>query len=95
MNPKKKKLWWLSDGCRVVAELHNQLLAVEAEMSNKNKEIQTLHSSLTEAVVSKDRLEQKVRELMEMSKHSMQDDSLQARVQVCSQLAVPNLQQEK
>ncbi|XP_063353066.1 kinectin isoform X1 [Pelmatolapia mariae] len=62
-------------------ELHNQLLAVEAEMSNKNKEIQTLHSSLTEAVVSKDRLEQKVRELMEMSKHSMQDDSLQARVQ--------------
>uniref|UniRef100_A0AAX7UXV8 Ribosome receptor lysine/proline rich domain-containing protein n=1 Tax=Astatotilapia calliptera TaxID=8154 RepID=A0AAX7UXV8_ASTCA len=72
-------------------ELHNQLLAVEAEMSNKNKEIQTLHSSLTEAVVSKDRLEQKVRELMEMSKHSMQDDSLQARVQVCSQLAATHV----
>ncbi|XP_028250814.1 kinectin isoform X2 [Parambassis ranga] len=62
-------------------ELHSQLLAVETEMNNKNKEIQTLHSSLTEAMVSKERLEQKVMELMEMSQHSMPDDSLQARVQ--------------
>jgi len=66
----------------VLAELHSQLLAVETEMNNKNKEIQTLHSSLTEAMVSKDRLEQRVLELMEMSKHSMPDESLQARVQV-------------
>uniref|UniRef100_A0A7N6A265 Ribosome receptor lysine/proline rich domain-containing protein n=1 Tax=Anabas testudineus TaxID=64144 RepID=A0A7N6A265_ANATE len=59
----------------------NQLLAIETEMNNKNKEIQTLHSSLAETVVSKERLEQRVLELMEMSKHSMPDDSLQAQVQ--------------
>lgn len=63
-------------------ELHSQLLAIETEMNNKNKEIQTLHSSLAETVVSKERLEQRVLELMEMSKHSMPDDSLQAQVQV-------------
>lgn len=51
-------------------------------MNNKNKEIQTIHSSLAEAMVSKERLEQRVVELMEMSQHSMPDDSLQARVQV-------------
>lgn len=51
-------------------------------MNNKNKEIQTLHSSLTEAMVSKERLEQRVVELMEMSQHSMPDDSLTVRVQV-------------
>ncbi|XP_026210370.1 kinectin isoform X2 [Anabas testudineus] len=62
-------------------ELHSQLLAIETEMNNKNKEIQTLHSSLAETVVSKERLEQRVLELMEMSKHSMPDDSLQAQVQ--------------
>ena len=66
----------------VGAELHSQMLAAETEMNNKNKEIQTLHSSLTEAMVSKERLEQRVVELMEMSQHSMPDDALQARVQV-------------
>lgn len=64
------------------AELHSQLLAVETEMNNKSKEIQTLHGSLTEAMVSKERLEQRVMELMDMSQHSMPDDSMQARVQV-------------
>ncbi|KAM9355352.1 kinectin isoform 2-T2 [Pholidichthys leucotaenia] len=59
-------------------ELHSQLLAAETEMNSKNKEIQTLHSSLTEAMKSKDRLEQRV---MELSQHSMSDDSLQARIQ--------------
>ncbi|XP_068436180.1 kinectin isoform X2 [Clinocottus analis] len=62
-------------------EIHSQLLSVETEMNNKNKEIQALHISLTEAMVSKERLEQRVMELMEMSQHSMPDDSLQARVQ--------------
>ncbi|XP_069008274.1 kinectin isoform X1 [Embiotoca jacksoni] len=62
-------------------ELHSQLLTVETEMNNKNKEIQTLHGSLNEAMVSKERLEQKVMELLEMSQHSMPDDSLQVRVQ--------------
>ncbi|KAM6912884.1 kinectin [Xenentodon cancila] len=60
-------------------ELHSQLLAVETEMNNKNKEIQTLHSSLTEAMVSKEQLEQRVMELM--SQHSRPDESLQAQVQ--------------
>ncbi len=66
----------------VGAELHSQLLAVETEMNNKNKEIQNLAGSLTDAMVSKERLEQRVMELVEMSQHSMPDDSLQARVQV-------------
>ncbi|KAF3701240.1 Kinectin [Channa argus] len=62
-------------------ELHSQLLAVETEMNNKNKEVQTLHNNLTEAMVSKERLEQRVLELREMSQHSIPDDSLQAQVQ--------------
>ncbi|XP_061751279.1 kinectin isoform X3 [Nerophis ophidion] len=62
-------------------ELHNQLMAVESEMNNKNKELQTLHSSLTEAMVSKERLEQRVIELLEVSQHSIPDDSLQAHAQ--------------
>lgn len=62
-------------------ELHSQLLSVETEMNNKNKEIQTLHISLTEAIVSNERLEQRVLELMEMSQHSMPDDAIEARVQ--------------
>uniref|UniRef100_A0A1A7XX33 Kinectin 1 n=1 Tax=Iconisemion striatum TaxID=60296 RepID=A0A1A7XX33_9TELE len=62
-------------------ELHSQLLTMETEMNNKNKEIQTLHGSLTDAMVTKDRLEQRVMELVEMSQHSMQDESLQAQVQ--------------
>uniref|UniRef100_A0A8B9LUF4 Kinectin 1 n=1 Tax=Astyanax mexicanus TaxID=7994 RepID=A0A8B9LUF4_ASTMX len=55
---------------------------VETEMSNKNKEIQTLHSSLTDTMVSKEQVEQKVMQLLEVSQHSLQpDDSLQAQVQ--------------
>ncbi|XP_051942980.1 kinectin isoform X4 [Hippocampus zosterae] len=62
-------------------ELHSQLLTVENEMNNKNKELQTLHSSLTEAMVSKERMEQRVMELLEVSQHSIPDDSMQARAQ--------------
>lgn len=61
------------------AELHSQLLAAESEMNNKNKEIQGLHSSLTDAMVSQERLEQRV---MEFSQRSISDDSLQVQVQV-------------
>uniref|UniRef100_A0AAQ5Y1B7 Ribosome receptor lysine/proline rich domain-containing protein n=1 Tax=Amphiprion ocellaris TaxID=80972 RepID=A0AAQ5Y1B7_AMPOC len=71
----------------------NQLLGVETEMNNKNKEIQNLHSSLTEAMVSKERLEQRVMELMEMSQHSMPDDSLQARVQVRNAAHVSHIEE--
>ncbi|XP_056151619.1 kinectin isoform X2 [Lampris incognitus] len=62
-------------------ELQNQLLAMETEINNKNKEIQNLHNSLTDTIVSKERVEQKVRQLLEASQHSMPDDSLQAQVQ--------------
>ncbi|XP_060790222.1 kinectin isoform X2 [Neoarius graeffei] len=63
-------------------ELQSQLLAVETEMNNKNKEIQTLHSSLTDTMVSKEQVEQKVRQLLEVSQHNLQpDNSLQAQVQ--------------
>ncbi|XP_077394451.1 kinectin isoform X2 [Festucalex cinctus] len=61
-------------------ELHSQLLTAENEMNTKNKELQTLHSSLTEAMVSKERLEQRVMEL-QVSQHSISDDSMQARAQ--------------
>uniref|UniRef100_A0A8C8DUP6 Kinectin 1 n=1 Tax=Oryzias sinensis TaxID=183150 RepID=A0A8C8DUP6_9TELE len=59
-------------------ELHSQLLAAESEMNNKNKEIQGLHSSLTEAMVSQERLEQRV---IEISQRSISDESLQVQVQ--------------
>ncbi|XP_058255030.1 kinectin isoform X4 [Hemibagrus wyckioides] len=63
-------------------ELQSQLLAVETEMTNKNKEIQTLHSSLTDTMVSKEQVEQKVMQLLEVSQHNLQpDNSLQAQVQ--------------
>ncbi|KAM4540233.1 kinectin isoform 5-T5 [Fundulus diaphanus] len=62
-------------------ELHSQLLAAETEMNNKNKELQTLHNSLTETVVSKEQLERRVMELMEMSQRSVPDEALQAQVQ--------------
>ncbi|XP_077587432.1 kinectin [Stigmatopora nigra] len=62
-------------------KLHSQLLTLESEMNNKNKELQTLHNSLTEAMVSKERLEQKVIELLEVSQHSIPDDSMQTRAQ--------------
>lgn len=68
--------------CLCPSELHSQLVTAESEMNNKMKEIQTLHSSLTEAMVSKERLEQRVLEFMEVSQHSGPDESLQARVQV-------------
>ncbi|MEQ2275015.1 hypothetical protein XENORESO_018246 [Xenotaenia resolanae] len=50
---------------------------VETEVNNKNKEIQTLRTSLTEARVSKDQLDQRV---MEMSQCTMPNET-QAQVQ--------------
>uniref|UniRef100_A0AAV2JJK8 DNA mismatch repair proteins mutS family domain-containing protein n=1 Tax=Knipowitschia caucasica TaxID=637954 RepID=A0AAV2JJK8_KNICA len=62
-------------------ELHTQLLSAETEMNNKNKEIQNLHGSLTDAMVSKEGLEQKVMGLLEQSQQCTTDDSMQGRVQ--------------
>ncbi|XP_051723562.1 kinectin isoform X1 [Ctenopharyngodon idella] len=70
-------------------ELQNKLMAVESEITTKNKEIQNLHSSLKDSIFFKEQeqqkvmqLEQKVRQLLEASKHSMQpDDQLQEQVQ--------------
>uniref|UniRef100_A0A672QTZ9 Kinectin-like n=1 Tax=Sinocyclocheilus grahami TaxID=75366 RepID=A0A672QTZ9_SINGR len=69
--------------------LQNQMMAVESEITSKNKEIQTLHSSLTETLIFKEQeqqkvkhLEQKVMQLLEASQHTMQpDDQLQEQVQ--------------
>lgn len=65
-------------------------MAVESEMTSKNKEIQTLHSNLTETLIFKDQeqqkvkqLEQQVRQLLEASQHTMKpDDQLQQQAQV-------------
>uniref|UniRef100_A0A3B5LKN1 Kinectin 1 n=1 Tax=Xiphophorus couchianus TaxID=32473 RepID=A0A3B5LKN1_9TELE len=62
-------------------QLHSQLLAAESEMNNKNKELQTLHSNLNEAMLSKEQLERRVLELMEMSQRSVPDETVQAQVQ--------------
>ncbi|XP_016398866.1 kinectin-like isoform X2 [Sinocyclocheilus rhinocerous] len=70
-------------------ELQNQMMAVESEITSKNKEIQTLHSSLTDTLIFKEQeqqkvkhLEQKVMQLLEASQHTMQpDDQLQEQVQ--------------
>uniref|UniRef100_A0A3Q2GQQ8 Kinectin 1 n=1 Tax=Cyprinodon variegatus TaxID=28743 RepID=A0A3Q2GQQ8_CYPVA len=67
-------------------KLQSSNQAIETEMNNKNKEMQTLHSSLTEAMVSKEQLERRVMELMEMSQRSMPDETLQAQVQVTLQV---------
>uniref|UniRef100_A0A4W4EKU3 Ribosome receptor lysine/proline rich domain-containing protein n=1 Tax=Electrophorus electricus TaxID=8005 RepID=A0A4W4EKU3_ELEEL len=62
--------------------LQSKLLAIETDLSSKNKEIQTLHSSLTDTIFSKEQVEQKVLQLLEVSQHSRQpDDTLQAKVQ--------------
>lgn len=66
----------------LLKELHSQLLAAESEMNNKNKELQTLHSNLNEAMLSKEQLERRVLELMEMSQRSVPDETVQAQVQV-------------
>ncbi|XP_054894231.1 kinectin isoform X7 [Poeciliopsis prolifica] len=60
-------------------DLHSQLLAAETEMNNKNKELQTLHSNLNEAMLSKEQLERRVMELMDMSQRSVPDETVQAQ----------------
>lgn len=73
-----------------ISELQNKLMAVESEMTTKSKEIQSLHSSLKDSIFFKEQeqqkvmqLEQKVRQLLEAAKHTMQpDDQLQEQVQV-------------
>ncbi|XP_029114445.1 kinectin-like [Scleropages formosus] len=50
-------------------------------MGNKNKEIQNLHSSLTDMMVTKEELERKVMQLLEVSQRPPPDDSLQVQVQ--------------
>ncbi|KAK1793599.1 hypothetical protein P4O66_011972 [Electrophorus voltai] len=73
------KLLQISDS---VPKLQSKLLAIETDLSSKNKEIQTLHSSLTDTIFSKEQVEQKVLQLLEVSQHSRQpDDTLQAKVQ--------------
>ncbi|XP_048831516.1 kinectin isoform X2 [Brienomyrus brachyistius] len=62
-------------------DLQNQLLSAESEMSNKNKEIQTLRTNLTDVMVSKEQVEQRLMQLLEVSQHAQQDTSLQEQLQ--------------
>uniref|UniRef100_A0A8C1WTJ7 Kinectin 1 n=1 Tax=Cyprinus carpio TaxID=7962 RepID=A0A8C1WTJ7_CYPCA len=70
-------------------QLQNQLMAVESEITSKNKEIQNLHSNLTDTLIFKEQeqqkvkqLEQQVMQLLEASQHTMQpDNQLQEQVQ--------------
>lgn len=74
---------------KIQSELQNQIMVAESEMASKNKEIQSLHSSLKDTLMFKDQeqqkvlqLEQQVRQLLEASQRSMQpDDQLQEKVQ--------------
>ncbi|XP_052009222.1 kinectin-like isoform X2 [Xyrauchen texanus] len=69
-------------------ELQSQLMVVETEITTKNKEIQNLHSNLTDTLICKEQeqqkamqLEQKVLQLIEASQHTMKpDDQLQEQV---------------
>ncbi|XP_052001162.1 kinectin-like isoform X2 [Xyrauchen texanus] len=69
-------------------ELQNQLMSVETEITTKNKEIQNLHSNLTDTLICKEQeqqkvmqLEQKVLHLIEASQHTMKpDDQLQEQI---------------
>ncbi|MBN3273507.1 KTN1 protein, partial [Polyodon spathula] len=58
-------------------ELQNKLIVVESELGSKNKEVQTLHSSLTDTMVSKEQVEQKMMQLLEASQHSRVEDTMQ------------------
>lgn len=69
-------------------DLQNKLMALETEVNSKNQEIQNLHSSLTDTIVSKEQVEQKVIHLLEA--HSMPDESLQQQAQV-STLSHPHI----
>uniref|UniRef100_A0A8C4T785 Kinectin 1 n=1 Tax=Erpetoichthys calabaricus TaxID=27687 RepID=A0A8C4T785_ERPCA len=62
-------------------ELQNQLLSVESEIGNKNKEVQTLRSSLTEMLLTKEQLEKRIIQLLEASQLNRADDALQSQVQ--------------
>ncbi|KAK7153349.1 hypothetical protein R3I93_011300 [Phoxinus phoxinus] len=70
-------------------ELQNKLMTVESEMTTKSKEIQSLHTSLKDSMFFKEQeqqkvmqLEQKVRQLLEAAKHTLQpDDQLQEQFQ--------------
>ncbi|XP_062379623.1 kinectin isoform X2 [Sardina pilchardus] len=62
-------------------ELQTQLMALETDLNNKSKEIQNLHSSLTDTIVSKEQVEQRVMQLLEVSQHSLPDESMQQQVQ--------------
>ncbi|KAJ8409090.1 hypothetical protein AAFF_G00241110 [Aldrovandia affinis] len=61
-------------------ELQNQLLSVESEMNDKKREIQSLHSTLTDTLVSKEQLEHKVLELLESTEHGRAEETGQVEV---------------
>ncbi|KAG7276227.1 LOW QUALITY PROTEIN: hypothetical protein CRUP_004818 [Coryphaenoides rupestris] len=55
----------------------NRLLKQREELNSKSNEIQSLHGSLTEALVSKEWVEQRVLQVLDVTQHSIPDEMLQ------------------
>ncbi|XP_062905401.1 kinectin isoform X3 [Mobula hypostoma] len=63
-------------------DLQNKLMVAESEISNKNKEVQSLHSKLTDTMLSKQQLEQKMMQLVNAEqKRATADDAMKIQVQ--------------
>ncbi|XP_036406467.1 kinectin-like isoform X2 [Megalops cyprinoides] len=60
-------------------ELQAQLVSAESEVTSKKQEIQTLHSSLTDTMVSREQLERRVLELLEESQHGRPEEAAQVQ----------------
>ncbi|XP_072895994.1 kinectin isoform X3 [Hemitrygon akajei] len=63
-------------------DLQNKLMVAESEISNKNKEVQSLHSKLTDTMLSKQQMEQKMLQLVNAEqKRATADDAMKIQVQ--------------
>ncbi|XP_069773056.1 kinectin isoform X2 [Narcine bancroftii] len=63
-------------------DLQNKFMVAENEIGNKNKEVQSLHSKLTDAMLAKQQLEQNMVQLVNAEqKRASADDALKIQVQ--------------
>ncbi|KAG7461203.1 hypothetical protein MATL_G00207610, partial [Megalops atlanticus] len=60
-------------------ELQAQLVSAESEVASKKQEVQTLHSSLTDTMVSREQLERRVLELLEESQRGRPEEAAQVQ----------------
>lgn len=69
--------------CIFIVDLQNKFRVVENEIGNKNEEVQSLHSKLTDTMLSKQQLEQKMVQLVNAEqKRANADDALKIQLQV-------------